>query len=64
VYMLKGKHEVFEMFQKKFKMVLIEFNKKITIVRSDNGTEFVNNKMGEFFDTMGIIHQTSVADTP
>lgn len=64
VYMLKGKHEVFEMFQSLFKMVLTQFNTKIKIVRSDNGTEFVNNKMGEFFDKMGIIHQTSVADTP
>ena len=64
VYMLKGKHEVFEMFQSFFRMVLTQFNIKIKIVRSDNGTEFVNNKMGEFFDKMGIIHQTSVAYTP
>nr|GEW08474.1 ribonuclease H-like domain-containing protein [Tanacetum cinerariifolium] len=32
--------------------------------RSDNGTEFVNNKMNILFDSRGIVHQTSCAYTP
>ncbi|GJW80547.1 putative RNA-directed DNA polymerase [Tanacetum coccineum] len=33
-------------------------------LRSDNGTEFTNNKMTEFLNTMGILHQTTCAYTP
>ncbi|GJZ21391.1 ribonuclease H-like domain-containing protein [Tanacetum coccineum] len=45
-------------------LVLTQFDKKIKVVKSNNGTEFVNHKMNEFFTTMGIIHQTSCAYTP
>ncbi|GJX39926.1 ribonuclease H-like domain-containing protein [Tanacetum coccineum] len=33
-------------------------------LRSDNGTEFVNNKMALLFNNLGIVHQTSCAYTP
>ncbi|GJT51217.1 putative RNA-directed DNA polymerase [Tanacetum coccineum] len=33
-------------------------------IRSDNGTEFINNKMEQFLKEKGIIHQTSCAYTP
>ncbi|GJZ83159.1 ribonuclease H-like domain-containing protein [Tanacetum coccineum] len=32
--------------------------------RSDNGTEFVNNKLAVFYKEKGIIHETSCAHTP
>lgn len=63
VYLLKRKDEVFDMFVSFYNMVLTQFNKKIKIIRSDNGTEFINNKINDFVNTMGIIHQTSVAYT-
>nr|GEV80921.1 hypothetical protein [Tanacetum cinerariifolium] len=33
-------------------------------VRTDNGTEFVNQTLREFYENVGISHQTSVARTP
>ncbi|GKC68028.1 ribonuclease H-like domain-containing protein [Tanacetum coccineum] len=41
-----------------------QFNKTIKIFRSDNGTEFVNQKLVRFCEEKGIIHQTSCAYTP
>ena len=64
VYMLKRKDEVFDMFVSFYNMVSTQFDKKIKVVRSDNGTEFVNHKMNEFFNEKGVIHQTSCAYTP
>ncbi|GJT48931.1 putative RNA-directed DNA polymerase [Tanacetum coccineum] len=64
VYMLKTKDEVFQMFVSFYKLVLTQFDKKVKIVRSDNGTEFINHKMSDFFNEMGILHQTTCAYTP
>ncbi|GJW47000.1 putative RNA-directed DNA polymerase [Tanacetum coccineum] len=36
----------------------------VKTVRYDNGTEFVNNKMNNLFNSLGIVHQTSCAYTP
>lgn len=36
----------------------------IRIFRSDNGTEFVNDELGLFFDEKGIYHQCTVPYTP
>ncbi|XP_071740338.1 uncharacterized protein [Rutidosis leptorrhynchoides] len=41
-----------------------QFNKKVKVLRSDNGTEFVNAKMNLFTSNNGIIHQTSCVHTP
>ncbi|GJU60739.1 putative RNA-directed DNA polymerase [Tanacetum coccineum] len=64
VYMLKSKDEVFSMFVSFYNLVLTQFDKKIKTIRSDNGTEFLNNKISTFLDTMGVLHQTIVAYTP
>ena len=34
------------------------------IIRSDNGREFINSPMIEFYATHGMIHRTSIVDTP
>ncbi|GJT38881.1 integrase, catalytic region, zinc finger, CCHC-type containing protein [Tanacetum coccineum] len=34
------------------------------MVRSDNGTEFKNEKLSSHYDKLGIMHQTSIARTP
>nr|GEY60939.1 retrovirus-related Pol polyprotein from transposon TNT 1-94 [Tanacetum cinerariifolium] len=52
--------------------VIIKFLKKITvllqslviIIRTDNGTEFKNQVLKEYFDTVGISHQMSSVRTP
>ncbi|MFS8013529.1 putative RNA-directed DNA polymerase [Helianthus anomalus] len=63
-YLLRNKMEVFENVENFYELVLTQFKKKIKIFRSDNGTEFVNNKMDNFCKAKGILHQTSCAYTP
>ncbi|GJR77037.1 retrovirus-related pol polyprotein from transposon TNT 1-94 [Tanacetum coccineum] len=45
---------------------LLEQGLKATVrnVRTDNGTEFVNQTLREWYENVGISHQTSVARTP
>ena len=45
-------------------LISTQFDVKIKMVRSDNGTEFVNKKMNNMFSELGIVHQTSFAHTP
>ena len=45
-------------------MVHTQFNRKIQILRSDNGGEYVNLNMQTFFQANGLIHQTSCSHTP
>jgi transposase InsO family protein len=40
------------------------FNKQIKTIRSDNGTEFINSSLTEFFQNHGILHQASCPNTP
>ncbi|GKB45074.1 ribonuclease H-like domain-containing protein, partial [Tanacetum coccineum] len=51
-------------FDKSDKGLCCEFNKKIKVFRSDNGTEFVNQYVNKFCADKGVIHQTSCAYTP
>ncbi|GJV79300.1 retrovirus-related pol polyprotein from transposon TNT 1-94 [Tanacetum coccineum] len=37
---------------------------RVARTRKDNGTEFVNQTLREFYENVGISHQTSVAHTP
>ncbi|XP_071713646.1 uncharacterized protein [Rutidosis leptorrhynchoides] len=41
-----------------------EFQQKIKVFRSDNGTKFVNQKFLNFTNSKGIVHQTTCAYTP
>ncbi|GJU04811.1 ribonuclease H-like domain-containing protein [Tanacetum coccineum] len=54
VYLVKTKDEVFDVIVSYIKLVLNQFNIKIKTVRSDNGTEFVNKKMHNMFNDLGI----------
>ncbi|GAA0139646.1 transmembrane signal receptor [Lithospermum erythrorhizon] len=40
-------------------MINTQFDKKVRIFRSDNGTEFVNKEYADLFNGLGIVHQTS-----
>ncbi|KAL3638973.1 Beta-galactosidase 8 [Castilleja foliolosa] len=64
VSFLKQKSEVVTKFIQFHKMILTQYNKKIKILRSDNGGEFLNEKMRSFFQENGLIHQTSCPNTP
>jgi transposase InsO family protein len=45
-------------------LVANRFNAKVRIIRSDNGTEYVNNEFMSYISEQGIIHQTTCPGTP
>ena len=45
-------------------MVCTQFNTKIKVLRSDNGTEYFNSNMSQFLAKHGLVHQSSCVDTP
>ncbi|GJU56688.1 retrovirus-related pol polyprotein from transposon TNT 1-94 [Tanacetum coccineum] len=42
----------------------VGLNKTVRFIRTDNGTEFVNQVMSEYYEGVGIFHQKSVPRTP
>ncbi|GKA19547.1 retrovirus-related pol polyprotein from transposon TNT 1-94 [Tanacetum coccineum] len=46
------------------KKIQVRMNATVCNVRTDNGTEFVNQTLLEYYENFGISHQTSVAHTP
>ncbi|GMP38743.1 hypothetical protein CsSME_00009881 [Camellia sinensis var. sinensis] len=45
-------------------MICTQFGATIKIFRSDNGGEYIDSGLGQYFSTHGIIHQTSCTNTP
>ncbi|GJY79019.1 integrase, catalytic region, zinc finger, CCHC-type containing protein [Tanacetum coccineum] len=45
-------------------MIQVRLNATVHNIRTDNGTEFVNQTVRAYYDEVGISHQTSVARTP
>ena len=64
VFLLKDKSDVAMVFKNFYAMVLTQFQIPIKIFRSDNGKEFFNNVLGNFFSEKGIVHQSSCSYTP
>ena len=64
VYLLKSKSEVGDHIMSFYKMFQTQFSVNIKNFWNDNGTEFVNHKLQCFFDSKGVLHQTSCSDTP
>ncbi|GJZ76396.1 retrovirus-related pol polyprotein from transposon TNT 1-94 [Tanacetum coccineum] len=46
------------------KNIQVRLNATVRNVRPDNGTEFVNQNLRDFYENVSISHQTSVARTP
>nr|GEY97491.1 ribonuclease H-like domain-containing protein [Tanacetum cinerariifolium]GFA55443.1 ribonuclease H-like domain-containing protein [Tanacetum cinerariifolium]GFA56522.1 ribonuclease H-like domain-containing protein [Tanacetum cinerariifolium] len=46
------------------KIIQVRLNATVRNVRTNNGTEFVNQTLREFYKNVGISHQTYVARTP
>ncbi|GJR80615.1 integrase, catalytic region, zinc finger, CCHC-type containing protein [Tanacetum coccineum] len=70
VYYVEGlghnltKDEAPEAIIKCIKNIQVRLNATGRNVRTDNGTEFVNQTLYEFYENVGISHQTFVAHTP
>ena len=64
MHLLKEKSEVAKIFKNFYSMVHTQFNKKIQIFWSDNGREFFNSTLEQFFLKKDIVHQSSCTNTP
>ncbi|GJQ93034.1 putative ribonuclease H-like domain-containing protein [Tanacetum coccineum] len=64
VFFLRTKDETSEILKNFIKEIENLVDKKVKIIRSDNGTEFKNNVMDEFCREKGIKREYSVARTP
>jgi len=64
VYLLKSKSEVFSCFKSFHAMVCTQFDSNIKILRSDNGTEYIDKSFRAFLDENGILFQTTCVGTP
>src|SRR5690606_2608370 len=63
-YVLKSKNEVFEKFQLFKAYAENQTGQKIKCLRSDNGTEYVNQAFKDYLSHCGIKHQTTVRYSP
>ncbi|GJS59652.1 retrovirus-related pol polyprotein from transposon TNT 1-94 [Tanacetum coccineum] len=61
---LRSKDEASDGIIKCIKNIQVRSNATVRNVRSDNGTEFVNQTLRDFYENVGISHQTFVARTP
>ncbi|GKB57929.1 retrovirus-related pol polyprotein from transposon TNT 1-94, partial [Tanacetum coccineum] len=64
VRFLRTKDEAPEAIIKCIKNIQVHLNATVRNVRTDNGTEFVNQTLHEFYENVGISYQTSITHTP
>ncbi|GJZ00957.1 retrovirus-related pol polyprotein from transposon TNT 1-94 [Tanacetum coccineum] len=60
----RSKDEALDAIIKCIKNIQVHLNATVRNVRTYNGTKFVNQTLREFYENVGITHQTSVARTP
>ncbi|GJS48379.1 retrovirus-related pol polyprotein from transposon TNT 1-94 [Tanacetum coccineum] len=64
VKFLRSKDETLEFVINFLKQIQVGLNKTVRFIRTDNGTEFVNQVMSKYYEGVGIFHQKSVLRTP
>ncbi|GJT57934.1 retrovirus-related pol polyprotein from transposon TNT 1-94 [Tanacetum coccineum] len=64
VYFLRTKDEAPDMIIDFVNQVQRNLKASILTIRTDNGTEFKNEKLRVFYAKLGIVHKTSIARTP
>ncbi|GJY68299.1 retrovirus-related pol polyprotein from transposon TNT 1-94 [Tanacetum coccineum] len=64
VKFLRSKDETLEVVIKFLKQIQVGLNKIVQYIRTDNGTEFVNKDLTEYYEHVGIFHQKTVPRTP
>nr|GFB57950.1 hypothetical protein [Tanacetum cinerariifolium] len=64
VHFLRSKDEAPEVIKTFLKRITVLLQSLVIIIRTDNGTEFKNQMLKEYFDTVGISHQMSSVRTP
>ena len=63
LYLLKHKSEVISAFKNFYTLVCNQYGAKVKVLRSDNGTEYINKDFSDFLSSLGIIHQTTCVST-
>nr|GEW56590.1 hypothetical protein [Tanacetum cinerariifolium] len=58
---LRSKDEAPDFIIKFLKMIQVRLKVPVRRIRTDNGTEFVNKTLREYYEQVGIFHETSVA---
>ncbi|GJX47862.1 retrovirus-related pol polyprotein from transposon TNT 1-94 [Tanacetum coccineum] len=64
VKFLRSKDEVPDFVIKFLKMIQVRLNPTVCNIRTNNGTEFINQTLRSYYEEVGISHQTSMARTP
>ncbi|GJU78201.1 retrovirus-related pol polyprotein from transposon TNT 1-94 [Tanacetum coccineum] len=64
VKFLRSKDETPEFVINFLKQIQVGLNKTVRYIRTDNGTEFVNQVMSNYYEGVGIFHQKSILRTP
>ncbi|GKC70864.1 retrovirus-related pol polyprotein from transposon TNT 1-94 [Tanacetum coccineum] len=64
VKFLRSKDEAPDFIIKFLKMIQVRLKVLVQRIRTDNGTEFVNQTLREYYEKVGISHETSVARSP
>ncbi|GKC74656.1 retrovirus-related pol polyprotein from transposon TNT 1-94 [Tanacetum coccineum] len=61
---LRSKDEASDFIIKFLKMIQVRLNTHVRRIKTDNGTEFVNQTLGEYYKKVDVSHETSVARSP
>ena len=61
--MMKTKNEVIRIIPQCSKMIVTQFNTQVKVFHSDNGCEFVNQTLVDFFKENDILYQTTCSYT-
>ena len=64
LFLIKLKSYVCVVLQNFFCLVQTQFHSKVQVIRTDNGSEFVNAKCNKLFTSLGIVHQRTCIHTP
>ncbi|GJX18552.1 retrovirus-related pol polyprotein from transposon TNT 1-94 [Tanacetum coccineum] len=64
VKFLRSKDEAPDFIIKFLKMIQVRLKVTVRRIRTDNGTEFVNQTLCEYYEKVGISHETYVARSP
>nr|GEW69380.1 hypothetical protein [Tanacetum cinerariifolium] len=64
VKFLRSKDKALDFIIKFLKMIQVRVQVPVHRIRTDNGTEFVNQTLCEYYEQVGISHETSVARFP
>nr|GFC57196.1 integrase, catalytic region, zinc finger, CCHC-type, peptidase aspartic, catalytic [Tanacetum cinerariifolium] len=64
VKILRSKDETLDFIIKFLKMIQVRLKVPVCRIQTDNGTEFVNQTLRDYYEKVGISHETSVARSP